>query len=387
MNSALERKLESVLNNIAIKLEENLDFFKSLEIQFLSKDGSSDKAEVRLVNDKLIFVMGKMKQEFQPKEMIQLLLKQGKNYDDCAVNYIERGTNITIWTEKNNVKIKYKETQLQESIAHDNVTARSNREYLVKAGEADELLREIGIISAEGKVKNDMIRKYNQIDRFVELTEGIITKLAEGKESITVLDCACGKSYLSFVLNYYIKEKLKKNCYFIGLDISEQVIASSKQMAENLGYKNMEFLAVNIQNYMPSKEIDLVISLHGCDIATDMAIAAGIRYKAEGVVVIPCCQREILNQYEYQPFKDITKHGILKARLADVLTDGVRGIILESMGYEVSIVEYISPLDTPKNLMIRAIKQGGKNKKAYESYIELKESLGIEPTLAKLINI
>lgn len=387
MNSALEKKLESVLNNIVIKLEENIDFFKSLEIAFLSKDSSSNKAEIRLINDKLIFIMGKSKQELQPKELTQLLFKHGKNYDDCTVNYVERGTNIVIWTEKNNVKIKYKETQLLDGIPHDNVTARSNREYLVKVGEANELLREIGIISADGKVKNDMIRKYNQIDRFVELTEGILTKLAEGKESITVLDCACGKSYLSFVLNYFIKEKLKKNCYFIGLDISEQVIASSKQMAENLGYKNMEFLAVNIQNYMPSKEIDLVISLHGCDIATDMAIAAGIRYKAEAVVVIPCCQREILNQYEYQPFKDITKHGILKARLADVLTDGVRGIILESMGYEVSIVEYISPLDTPKNLMIRAIKQGGKNRKAYESYIELKEALGIEPTLARLINI
>lgn len=387
MNSALEKKLESVLNNIVIKLEENLDFFKTLDIEFISKEAASHKAEIRLINDKLIFAVGKVKQEFHPDELIKLLFQEGKDFDDCAVHYVERGTNITIWTEKNNVKIKYKDTQLQELIPHDDVSARSNREYLVKVGEADELLREIGIISAEGKIKNDMIRKYNQIDRFVELTEDIIKKLAEGKESITVLDCACGKSYLSFVLNYYIKEKLKKNCYFIGLDISEQVIASSKQMAANLDYKNMEFLQVNIQNYLPSKEIDLVISLHGCDIATDMAIAAGIRHKAEAVVVIPCCQREILNQYEYQPFNDITKHGILKARLADVLTDGVRGIILESMGYEVSIVEYISPLDTPKNLMIRAIKQGGKNKKVYQSYLELKESLGIEPTLARLINI
>ena len=387
MNSALEKKLESVLNNIIMKLEENLDFFKTLDIEFLSKDGANHQAEIRLINDKLIFAMGKVKQEIHPEELIKLLFQEGKRFDECTVHYVERGTNITIWTEKNNVKIKYKETQLQEMIPHDDVSARSNREYLVKVGEADELLREIGIISAQGKVKNDMIRKYNQIDRFVELAEDIIKKLAAGKESITVLDCACGKSYLSFVLNYFIKEKLKKNCYFIGLDISEQVIASSKQMAANLGYKNMEFLQVNIQNYMPSKEIDLVISLHGCDIATDMAIAAGIRHKAEAVVVIPCCQREILNQYEYQPFKDITKHGILKARLADVLTDGVRGIILESMGYEVSIVEYISPLDTPKNLMIRAIKQGGKNKKAYQSYLELKESLGIEPTLARLINI
>ena len=387
MNSALEKKLESVLSNIAMKLEENLDFFKTLDIVFLSKDGASHKAEIRLIDEKLIFAMGKLKQELQPQDLIQLIYKQGKDYEDCSVNYVERGTNITIYTEKNNVKIKYKETQKQELIPHDDVSTRSNREYLVKVGEADELLREIGIISAEGKIKNDMIRKYNQIDRFVELTESIIKKLAEGKESITVLDCACGKSYLSFVLNYYIKEKLKKNCHFIGLDISEQVIASSKQMAANLGYKNMEFLAVNIQNYMPSKEIDLVISLHGCDIATDMAIAAGVRYKAEAIVVIPCCQREILNQYEYEPFKDITKHGILKTRLADVLTDGIRGIVLESMGYEVSIVEYISPLDTPKNLMIRAIKQGGKNKKAYQSYLELKESLGIEPTLARLIHI
>jgi len=386
MNGALEKKLENVLGTIISKLEENQDFFKGIDIEFISKNQSS-KAEIRLMNDKLVYKLGKTKQELQPEQLPKLIFEQGRNFDDCSINYSERGTNITIWTEKNNVKIKYNETQVQENIPHDDVSARSNREYLVKVGEADDLLREIGILSAQGKVKNDMIRKYNQIDRFVELTEGIIKQVSEGKESVTVLDCACGKSYLSFVLNYYIKEKLKKNCYFIGLDISEQVIASSKQMAGNLGYKNMEFLAVNIQNYMPSKKIDLVISLHGCDIATDMAIAAGVRYNAEAIVVIPCCQREILSQYEYQPFRDITKHGILKARLADVLTDGIRGIILESMGYETSIVEYISPLDTPKNLMIRAIKQGGKNRKAYENYLELKEALGVEPTLARLINI
>jgi SAM-dependent methyltransferase len=387
MNNALEKKLEAVLNNIVLKLEENIDFFKSLDIEFISKTGNGSKAEIRLISDTLVYKQGKLKQEIKPSDLSALIFQQGKNYDDCSIQYVERGTSISIWTEKNNVKIKYNEIQNQESIAHDDVTARSNREYLVRVGEADELLREIGILSAQGKVKNDMIRKYNQIDRFVELTEGIIKQIAEGKESITVLDCACGKSYLSFVLNYYIKEKLKKNCYFIGLDISEQVIASSKQMAANLGYKNMEFLQMNIQNYMPTRNIDLVISLHGCDIATDMAIAAGIRYNAEAIVVIPCCQREILNQYEYEPFKEITKHGILKARLADVLTDGVRGIILESMGYETSIVEYISPLDTPKNLMIRAIKRGGRNRKAYDNYLELKEALGIEPTLARLINI
>ncbi len=386
MNNVLEKKLESVLQNVVMKLEENIAFFKGIDMAYTGKNGAV-KAEIRMIGDKLIYKQGKTKQELQPKELVKLIFEQGKAYDDCSVIYMERGTNITVWTEKNNVKIKYNETQTQENIPHDDVTARSNREYLVKVGEADELLKEIGILRAQGKVRNDMIRKYNQIDRFVELTEEILKQVAQGKDSITILDCACGKSYLSFVLNYYVKEKLKKNCYFIGLDISEQVIASSKQMAENLGYKNMEFLAMNIQNYMPSRQIDVVISLHGCDTATDMAIAAGIRYNAEAILVIPCCQREILSQYDYEPFRDITKHGILKARLADVLTDGVRGIILESMGYDASIVEYISPLDTPKNLMIRAIKQGPRDRKAYERYLVLKEAMGIEPTLARLINI
>lgn len=386
MNNILEKKLQSIMPNIIDKLEQNIEFFKSLDIEFAAK-GQSGKAELRAVNDRLVFKAGREKLEILPKQLTQLVLDKGKQFDDCIINYVERGTSITIWTEKNNVKVKYNEKQALDNIPHDDVTARSNREYLVRVGEADALLREIGIISAQGKVKNDMIRKYNQIDRFVELVEGMIKQIASGKDSITVLDCACGKSYLSFVLNYYIKEKLKKNCSFVGLDISEQVIASSKQMAEQLGYKNMEFLQMNIQNYMPTQKIDFVISLHGCDTATDMAIAAGIRYNAEAIVVIPCCQRELLNQYSYEPFKDITKHGILKARLADVLTDGIRGVILEAMGYEVSIVEYISPLDTPKNLMIRAVKQGGRNRKAYDEYLELKEVLGIEPTLARLINI
>lgn len=386
MNNILEKKLQSIMPNIIDKLEQNLDFFKSLNIEFIAS-GQTAKVELRAVNDKLVFKAGREKLEIMPKQLTQLILEKGKQFDNCSINYVERGTGINIWTEKNNVKIKYKENQLQDNIPHDDVTARSNREYLVKVGEADDLLKEIGILSTEGKVKNDMIRKYNQIDRFVELVEGMIKQIAEGKDSITVLDCACGKSYLSFVLNYYIKEKLKKNCYFIGLDISEQVIAASKQMAEHLDYKNMEFLQMNIQNYMPTRNIDLVISLHGCDTATDMAIAAGIRYNAEAIVVIPCCQRELLSQYSYEPFKNITKHGILKARLADVLTDGIRGTILEAMGYETSIVEYISPLDTPKNLMIRAIKQGGRNRKAYDEYLELKEALGIDPTLARLINI
>jgi hypothetical protein len=381
----LEKKLANILESIESKLVENILFFKGMDIQY-SKGGKNDKAKVYINEDILIFEFKKTKTQITPSELAGIILKSGKEYDDCVISYLERGSNIVITTEKNNVKIKYIDREQELENVHDDVSARTNRNYLVKVGEANAVLREIGILTAEHKVKNDMIRKYNQIDHFVELVDALIKEQGD-KDSITILDCACGKSYLSFVLNFYIKEKLKKNCYFIGLDISEQVITSSKKMAQNLGYKNMEFHQIDIQNYQPERKIDIVISLHGCDVATDMAIAAGVRYGAGGIIVIPCCHRELLGQYEYKPFTEIIKYGVLKARIADALTDGIRGLLLEAMGYEVSIVEYISPLDTPKNLMIRAVKKSSRNRKAYDEYLELKESLGINPALARLLNI
>ena len=381
----LENKLAHILKSIESRLEENILFFKGMDIEYI-KGGNTAKARVEIRKDLLTFEFMKSSTVITPDRLAEMIIKSGKAYDNCIINYYERGSSILISTEKNNVKVKYMDKEQEPENFHDELTARTNRTYLVKAGEADDVLREIGILTAEGKVKNDMIRKYNQIDHFVELVEGIFKEQGD-KDNITVLDCACGKSYLSFVLNYYIKEKLKKNCYFIGLDISGQVIDASKKMAQNLGYRNMEFRRVDIQSYQPDRKIDIVISLHGCDTATDMALAAGVRYEADGIIVIPCCHRELLNQYEYKPFKEIIKYGVLKARIADALTDGIRGLLLEAMGYEVSIVEYISPLDTPKNLMIRAVKKSGRNRKAYDEYLELKESLRIDPALARLLNI
>ena len=307
--------------------------------------------------------------------------------DDFSIEYRERGSGLLIFSEKGSVTMR----QINESfervkkIEHDNPTLRTNREYLVKAGEADELLKAIGIMTQDGKIKNDMIRKYNQIDRFVELIEDLLKELCGKNECVTVLDCACGKSYLSFVLNYYIKEKLKKNCYFIGLDINEKVIESSRKMAKELGYKNMEFNGVDIKNYTPERSVQLVISLHGCDIATDLALAAGVRYQADGIVVIPCCHKELLSQIEYEPLEKVLRHGILKARFSDILTDGVRTLILEAVGYEAGVVEYISPLDTPKNLMIRAVRRGGKSETALRAYRELKQQFNIDPALGRYL--
>jgi ubiquinone/menaquinone biosynthesis C-methylase UbiE len=259
-----------------------------------------------------------------------------------------------------------------------------NRDYYIKVGKADALLKEIGIMSKEGKIKNDMIRKYNQIDHFVELIDSMIDELSD-IDTITILDCGCGKSYLTFVLNYYIKEKKKKNCNFIGIDRSPKVIKASRDIAKRLGYKNMQFIEGDINEYLPDKRIDMVISLHACDTATDMALGLALRVKAKAIMCVPCCHRELLEQYSFNELNPIIKHGVFKARFADILTDGMRSLILESQGYKVSVVEYISPLETPKNLLIRAIKTSDKNYDANNEYQMLKAMFGVNPYLDRYI--
>ncbi|MNO90263.1 23S rRNA methyltransferase A [compost metagenome] len=260
-----------------------------------------------------------------------------------------------------------------------------NRDYYIKVGKADALLKEIGIMSKDGKIKNNKIRKYNQIDHYVELLEGVLDSLPKNKV-ITILDCGCGKSYLTFVLNYYLTEIKRRKCKFIGLDISEGVINSSKEMAKNLGYRNMEFHAIDIKMYKPKEKINVVMSLHACDTATDMALALGIKLESDCIIAVPCCHRQMLSQYNYEPFEGITKHGILKARLADVLTDGMRSMMLEAKGYDVSVVEYISPLETPKNLMIRALKTSDENYDLMSEYLNLMSSLNVYPALYEFLN-
>mgnify|MGYP005836953115 CR=1 FL=1 len=385
MNKQNIQKLILFLTGLQQRISDNADFFKKVTAVY--KSGTKDYiANITLDEDGLNLNFNGSTEVIDISQMSARLSMFAESYESVVITYEERGTTIIIDADSKNVKMKTKETTIEDVAKSHNETSHiGNRDYLIKVGQADELLREIGIVGSNGKVKNDMIRKYNQIDHFVELISDMLKELAEKNESITVLDCGCGKSYLTFVLNYYIKEVLKKPCYFIGLDYSNVVIESSKRMAQNLGYNNMDFKVTDIRNYTESREIQLVISLHACDTATDEAIALAVRNNVKSIVMVPCCHREVLSQYSYQPFEHILKHGILKARMADVLTDGLRALFLEALGYKVSIVEYISPLETPKNLMLRAEKIGSTNKKAMDEYNQLKRLLNVSPTMDKLI--
>lgn len=381
MNRKSVSQIKLYLDGLISRMSENSAYFNNIHILFRS----GTKEFVGIItydDDEVFFNFQATKSKIAIDKLADTLSYEISKYDDVIITYNERGSKIIINADDKRVKMHHEQadTEVKENVGQ----VSTSREYLVNPALAKDLLSEIGILAKNGKIKNDKIRKYNQIDYFVELMRDLIEDIPSDKE-IVIMDCACGKSYLSFVMNFYFCEIAKRKCRFIGVDYSDIVIDASKRIAKNLEYKNMEFIQADLREYVPKEKVDVVISLHACDIATDMALALGIRAKAKAIVCVPCCHKDILSQYSYEPFKAITKYGILKARLADTLTDGIRAAYLESMGYKVSMIEYISPLETPKNIMIRAVYTGKENTEAKAEYQHLKQMLNVSPAIERFL--
>ena len=375
MNSNSINKISFYLEMLKARYG-NGEYFIEAEINF--KSGTKlFPASVKKENGMLQLLFGGSKSDFSWSSLLDIC----KEYDAVHLIYRERGTNAVLNADDRNVSLKYEDSA---EMAKSTTATVGEREYLIAPPKANELLKEIGIMGQNGKIKNDMIRKYNQIDHFVELSSDYLNKMESG---IEVLDCACGKSYLSFALNYYLRDVLKKDCHVTGVDYSDIVIEASKKSATRLGYENMTFIKADLTEFVPKRRPDIVVSLHACDTATDMAIAAGINAGAKAIFAVPCCHKELLKQYSYEPFSPLLKHGIFKARQADLITDSLRCLLLEASGYSVIAQEYISPVETPKNLLIRAFRDGKNAKNAKKEYFELKKLLGVTPKLETLINL
>lgn len=380
MNKETVRKTSLFFTGLLSRMEENRQFFTDITISF--KSGTKLFPAKILYGDEITLDYQAVKRTVSRDEIWDIISEEFLKYDSAQIVYTERGAKLVIDASDKRVNMRHEDIAAEVSKTS---VVQTGREYVVNPALAKNLLTEIGILAQNGKIKNDKIRKYNQIDYFVELMRGVLNEIGERGEYI-ILDAACGKSYLSFVLNFYLREILKKKCRFIGVDYSETVINASKRIAKNLGYNNMEFIKADLTEYTPKVRPDIVISLHACDTATDMALALGIRAGSRAIVSVPCCHKDILKQYSYEPFEAVTRHGILKARLADTLTDGLRAVYLESVGYKVSMLEYISPLETPKNIMIRAVYTGRKNSKSAEEYKRLKEMLNVKPAIERILN-
>jgi len=386
MNKKILGQIDMYLGGLLARLNDNESSSEFLHINIQFKSGTKTyPAMVKRENEFFKWEYNGRTDSIGLEEISKVVLSACEKYDSVSLDFVERAKTITISADEKRVRMlsETAKTQIETMKRSAENSHIGNREYLIKAGEADSLLKAIGIMAPNGKIKNDMIRKYNQIDHFVELMNANLKELCSKTGQITVLDCACGKSYLSFVLNYYIVNVLRRKCRFIGVDYSETVIEASKKMAE-LGYTNMTFVKADLKEFTPDTGIDLCISLHACDTATDMALACAMRNGAGMIVAVPCCHKELLSQYNIHGLEPLLRYGILKARISDALTDSLRANYLEAMGYEVSVVEYISPLETPKNLMIRALRKGKLDYDKLTAYWDLCSKLGVSPSLPEM---
>ena len=277
-------------------------------------------------------------------------------------------------------KAQKKEMKPQE-LSHNR-----KKRYILEEGEAIPFLVDLGVFTKEGKIIHSRYDKFRQINRFLEFIEDIAESLPKGRE-LTIVDFGCGKSYLTFAMYHYLKVMKNFDIRVIGLDLKEDVIAYCNELKERYGYEKMSFTTGDIKDYTGVNEVDMVVTLHACDTATDYALEKAVKWGAKVILSVPCCQHELNYQIKNEELSPVLKYGILKERIAALVTDGLRAELLEQNGYDTQVLEFIDMEHTPKNLLIRGVKNEKAPKADYSKYEACCKTLEVSPTLGTLLKI
>ena len=292
--------------------------------------------------------------------------------------------NVTILISKKG-KITIKEKKNQTTEKEIDFSHNRKKSYLLEEGTPIGFLIDLGIQDSDGKILKSKYDKYRQINRFLEFIDDIVPALKkEGR--IHILDFGCGKSYLTFAMYHFLKVIKGMDISITGLDLKSDVIHNCNLLSQKYQYENLKFLHGDIAEYTQEDQIDMVVTLHACDTATDFALQKAVLWGAKVILSVPCCQHELNQQISCEVLKPILKYGLIKERIAALATDAIRAEILEGHGYEVQILEFIDMEHTPKNILIRAVKRREKSERQKEELTELFSFLQIDPTLNKLLS-
>ena len=378
----LRKAIDEIIEERIIKLVISNKTSNSIEynkiIFTLKENDLKEYYQIEKYTDKQVF-----------HENIDLDLLREKILEYTVGNYKQVSawaTNITFdlrISKKGKVHLGKKKNNNESLI---NKEHNKEKNYILREGMIIEPLIDLGIFTKEGKVINSKYDKYKQINRFVEIIDDEIKK--NNYKELTILDFGCGKSYLTFVLYYYFVEIKKINVKMIGLDLKKDVIEKCNNIAKRYNYENLHFELGDINGFKYNDKVDMVITLHACDTATDYALYNAIKWNSKMIFSVPCCQHEFNKQMSTEKLSILTKYGIVQERVAALMTDAVRGNLLECVGYKTQLLEFIDIAHSPKNILIRASKTNISKEKKERALLEvtaLMKEFNLNPTLFNLL--
>lgn len=359
--------------------------------------GQKNKSEDKAVKIRIRPVILKNEIEYQVSEFVgrkvlhsnhsaadvkkKIIDYMTEDFKQAQINMTDAAATI-LSSKSKTLTCKYKKAgqlKVQRDLSHNRT-----KKYIIQEGKPVAFMIDLGVMGQDGKIIRTRYDKFRQINRFLEYIEDILPKLDKERE-LTIIDFGCGKSYLTFAMYYYLKELKGYNIRIIGLDLKADVIEHCNELRTRYGYDKLDFYVGDIATYKDVDKVDMVVTLHACDIATDYALAKAVKWGAEVILSVPCCQHEANRTIKSDILSPVMDYGILKERMAAIVTDAARAKLLTANGYDTQILEFIDMEHTPINLLIRAVKGGKEDISAREKTKDMLEALNLELTIDKLI--
>ena len=359
--------------------------------------GQKNKSEDKAVKVRIRPVILKNEIEYQVSEFVgrkvlhsnhgaadvkkKIIDYMTEDFKQAQINMTDAAATI-LSSKSKTLTCKYKKAgqlKVQRDLSHNRT-----KKYIIQEGKPVAFMIDLGVMGQDGKIIRTRYDKFRQINRFLEYIEDILPKLDKERE-LTIIDFGCGKSYLTFAMYYYLKELKGYNIRIIGLDLKADVIEYCNELRTSYGYDKLDFYVGDIATYKDVDKVDMVVTLHACDTATDYALAKAVKWGAEVILSVPCCQHEANRTIKSDILSPVMDYGILKERMAAIVTDAARAKLLTANGYDTQILEFIDMEHTPKNLLIRAVKSSKEDISAREKTKDMLEALNLELTIDKLI--